>query len=64
MLGTDTWAKILRNDAKQCVPIFCENNPFRSVVWETVPFHTALLILTTLNNECFSITTWKPDLFL
>ena len=38
-VGTDAWIKDRRKDAKQCVPSFCENNPFRKVVRETVPFH-------------------------
>ena len=38
-LGTDVWTKDRRKDHKQCVPNFCQNNPFRSVFRETVPFH-------------------------
>ena len=38
-LGTDAWTKDRRKDPILCVPSFCENKPFRSVVWETAPFH-------------------------
>ena len=26
-------------DPKQCVPSFCGNNPFHSVIWESGAFH-------------------------
>ena len=52
-LCTDDWTKDRWKDPKQCVPNFCENNPFRSVFREPAPFFTALLILTTLDNEWF-----------
>ena len=51
-LGTDTWTKDRRKDPKQCVPSSCETNPFRSVVWETAPFH-CLAYFDYPENECF-----------
>ena len=38
-LGTDARTKDRWKNPRQCVPSYCENNHFRSVVWETVPFH-------------------------
>ena len=34
-LDTDAWIKDRRKNPKQCAPSVCENNPFRSFVWES-----------------------------
>ena len=63
-LGTDAWGKDRRKDLKQCVPNFCENNPFHSVCRETAPFHCLANFDNPEHWVIFSITTWKTDPFL
>ena len=63
-MSSGAWTKSQRKDPKQYVPSFCENNPFRSVVRETAPFHCLANFGYPQQWLPFSITTWKFDLFI